>query len=265
MKVCVIGLGTVGFHTVVYMKKYKSVCGYDIDFQRVKKASQYFPATDKWRDIPPDIKTYIICVGTGNKYPDTKAVFDVSEKIKEKMQTDTLISVESTVPPGTCRKIAKDFGFKRLVCCPHRFWIEDKERCGIRQLRVLGGINDESIEAGLRFYKSVEIPIHAVSTIEVAELCKIVENSYRYVQIALAEELKMLCYKLGLGFQELREACNTKWNVELLEARDGIGGHCLPKDILMLSSLLSSPSIFLEAIKLDRMYRKWLRRGKFIE
>jgi UDP-N-acetyl-D-mannosaminuronate dehydrogenase len=71
------------------------------------------------------------------------------------------------------------------------------------------------------------------SRIEIAELLKMVENSYRFVEIAFAEELKMMCDELGVAYEELRQAVNTKWSIKLLEARDGIGGHCLPKDTQM--------------------------------
>jgi UDP-N-acetyl-D-mannosaminuronate dehydrogenase len=89
-------------------------------------------------------------------------------------------------------------------------------------------------------------------------MAKITENAYRYVQIAFAEELRMACEALGLDFNEVREACNTKWNVEILEAREGIGGHCLPKDIRYLSSLTIHNTLLKAAIKADEEYRKWL-------
>ena len=101
--------------------------------------------------------------------------------------------------------------------------------------------------------------MHVVSSVEIAEMCKITENSHRYLQIAFAEELKMICQKIGLNFDELREACNTKWNVDMPEARDGVGGHCLPKDIRYVTSL--APSQLLEsAINVDKQYREWLKK-----
>jgi len=68
----------------------------------------------------------------------------------------------------------------------------------------------------------------------------------------------MICETLGLDFNKVREACNTKWNVEILEAREGIGGHCLPKDIRYLSSLTIHNRLLEGAIKADEQYRKWL-------
>jgi UDP-N-acetyl-D-mannosaminuronate dehydrogenase len=68
-----------------------------------------------------------------------------------------------------------------------------------------------------------------------------------------------MCAKIGMNFEELRAACNTKWNVDIPEARDGIGRHCLPKDIKYLTSL--APSAILEsAMKVDKKYREWLSK-----
>jgi UDP-N-acetyl-D-mannosaminuronate dehydrogenase len=101
--------------------------------------------------------------------------------------------------------------------------------------------------------------MHKVSTVEIAEMCKITENSHRYLQIAFAEDLKMMCSRINMNFDELREAMNTKWNVDLPEARDGIGRHCLPKDIRYVTSL--TPSILLNAaMEVDKQYREWLSR-----
>jgi len=112
----------------------------------------------------------------------------------------------------------------------------------------------------LEFYRDVlGIPIHEVSSVEVAEMSKIAENAYRYVQIAFAEELRMICEESGLSFNEVRGACNTKWNVEILEARDGIAGHCLPKDTRYLSSLTSFNTLMKSALAVDEQYRKWLK------
>jgi len=103
--------------------------------------------------------------------------------------------------------------------------------------------------------------MHVVSSIAVAEMCKITENAHRFLQIAFAEELKMISAKIGLDSSELRKALNTKWNVDMPEARTGIGGHCLPKDIRYVTSL--APSQLLEsAIDVDKKYREWLSNQK---
>ena len=72
----------------------------------------------------------------------------------------------------------------------------------------------------------------------------------------------MLCHEIGLNFEEVRQACNTKWNINLLEAREGIGGVCLPQDIRLLSEIYSDEGLLKAAIEADEKYksvRQWLK------
>jgi UDP-N-acetyl-D-mannosaminuronate dehydrogenase len=109
------------------------------------------------------------------------------------------------------------------------------------------------------YSQSLEIPMHTVSTIEIAELTKIIENSHRYLQIAFAEELYLYCQANHILFTELRDALNTKWNVEILEPRRGIGGHCLPKDTKMfLNSSNFRSKILKSAMEVDYLYRDFM-------
>jgi len=105
---------------------------------------------------------------------------------------------------------------------------------------------------------SLGIPMHPVPEIEIAELTKIIENAHRYLQIAFAEDLYLYCHANNINFAELRDSLNTKWNVNILEPREGIGGHCLPKDTKMfLNSSKSIKSKILEAaIEVDNEYRR---------
>ena len=101
--------------------------------------------------------------------------------------------------------------------------------------------------------------MHPVPDIEIAELTKIIENSHRYLQIAFAEELYLYCQANDINFAELRNSLNTKWNVNILEPREGIGGHCLPKDTKMfLNSSKSIKSKIIEsALEVDNEYKKF--------
>jgi len=266
MKVCVIGLGEVGLPTAKYcLDRGLKVYGYDINSNAVNRAKTFgLFAGNEWNKIPL-VDVYIICVSTRLKgeLPDLSPIFDVCEKIASKDPFSPLVSIESTIIPGTSRKIYNKI-FKRnvkLVHVPHRYWAGDSVKHGVKQLRVIGAIRNESLEAGLKFYQDVlKIPLHIVKSIEVAEMSKITENACRYVQIAFAEELKMICGELGLDFEEVRKACNTKWNIEVLEARGGIGGHCIPKDIRYLMSLSDANVLLASAVRADEEYRKWLAR-----
>jgi len=275
-QVCVIGLGEVGLPTAAYISgRSVVVWGYDISEEAVAKARSHgIKATSIWGEVPKS-DLYVVCVSSMLKRnaPDLSAVFDVCEKITTKMDEHTLVSIESTIVPGTCRTLYRDI-FKRqgmVIHVPHRYWGGDPMKRGVNQLRVFGAIDDRSMKEGLEFYgNQLEIPLHVAPSIEVAEMSKIVENAYRYVQIAFAEELKMICEEMGFDFQKLREACNTKWNIQILEARDGIGGHCLPKDVRYCLSLTKNANntmrahILKGAIKAEKEYReactRWLRR-----
>ena len=265
LKVCVLGLGEVGLPTATYvLEKGVEVWGYDINPIAVKRAKEeeILSSTSNWHKIPP-VDIYIICVSTvpENNMPGLSSIFDVCEKISQKARQSSLVSIESTVLPGTSKKVYENIFQKNinLVHVPHRYWAEDPARHGVKQLRVIGAVNPESLNTGLRFYRDIlEIPLHAASSIEIAEMSKIAENAYRYVQIAFAEELKMICEHKGLNFNEVRNACNTKWNIEMLEARDGIRGHCLPKDIQHLASLTTHNTILRSAMMVDKEYKKWL-------
>jgi UDP-N-acetyl-D-mannosaminuronic acid dehydrogenase len=133
----------------------------------------------------------------------------------------------------------------------------EAEEHGVNQLRVIGGVCDCCLKAGMQFYsgtvheetyrttstssKSLGILMHQVEEVEIAELTKIIENTHRYLQIAFAEDLYLYCQSNNVRFSEVREALNTKWNINILEPREGIGGHCLPKDTKMfLESSLTS-------------------------
>jgi nucleotide sugar dehydrogenase len=269
MKVCVLGLGEVGFATAKYvLDKRLDVWGYDIDLAAVERAKKagIVRATHVWDDVPL-VDVYLICVSTGFKgnVPDLSPIFDVCEKIKGKASSSAypLVSIESTVIPSLCRRVFRDVFEEciHLVHVPHRYWAEKPVTHGVKQLRVIGGVGAKSLKAGLGFYRNVlGIPLHVSPSVEVAEMSKIVENASRYVEIVFAEELRMACEEAGLSFDEVRNACNTKWNIEILEARDGISRHCLPKDTRYLTSLTGFNVLMKSALAVDKQYREWLAR-----
>jgi UDP-N-acetyl-D-mannosaminuronic acid dehydrogenase len=102
--------------------------------------------------------------------------------------------------------------------------------------------------------------MHPVPEVEIAEITKTVENAHRYLQIAFAEDLYLYCQANNINFPELRDALNTKWNVNILEPREGIGGHCLPKDTKMFlhSSKSIRSKILSAAMEVDFDYRRYL-------
>jgi UDP-N-acetyl-D-mannosaminuronic acid dehydrogenase len=262
MKVCVCGLGNIGKPTIEHVSKFHNVAGYDIDSNKTKN-TKYFSSTD-WKELP-QADVYLICVNTWWKgIPDMGAVREVAKRIKEKSNEKTLVIVESTVSVGESRNLY-DNVFKQnimLTCCPHRFWALDPKKHGVVQRRVLGAINKSSLKEAKKFYNSLHIPIHVVPNLETAEMCKIYENAHRFVQISFVEELKMLSEKEGLDYNELRKAINSKWNINLLEARDGIGGDCLNKDIHYLIHHFSRAPLLEGAVKADSFYKSMLQNRR---
>lgn len=264
-KVCVFGLGQVGLPTALYMAQLGlDVTGYDIEFDKAKAANQAgITALDSW-DRSGDYDVYVVCTTTGwnGNQPDFSSLYEVAKRINEIPDHEQLISVESTVLPGTCRRIFAEMrGTRRLVHVPHRYWAGDPTSHGVNQTRVIGAIDEESLGLGLDFYvDNLNISLHTVPAIELAEMSKIAENAYRFTQIAFAEELRLISESSGLDFETLRQACNTKWNIEILEARDGVGGGCLPKDIRYLSHHSGGwDKISSAAISADDAYQEWIK------
>lgn len=261
--VCVIGLGTIGLPTATYFQRAGcEVIGYDISSKAVGNAEGQIEATSKISSIPSNTEVFVICVSTGllGEKPDLSSVYDACRKILP--FTPKLVSIESTIPVGICRGLHETIfdGKINLAHFPHRYWPEDSERHGVSQLRVLGAVDKGSMTQARKFYRDVKIPSYAVDPIEIAEMTKVVENAYRYVQIAFAEELRTICENNKLDFSALRNSCNTKWNVDLPEARDGIGGTCLPKDIRYLVDTarkgVHEPDLLMAALQVDKNYRK---------
>jgi len=256
-----MGLGTVGLPAAVHFQRLGSeVRGYDVSPRAVANA-RGIAGTCDIDDIPKDTEVFVVCVSTtqSGDRPITSSVYDACLKISERFHP-RLVSIESTVPIGTCRDIHKSIlkGGINLSHVPHRYWPQDPQGYGVLQLRVAGAVNIGSAVEARNFYSGVGIPLVSVEPIEIAEMSKIVENAYRYVQIAFAEEMKLICDRNNLNFNTLRNACNSKWNIEIPEARDGIGGTCLPKDIRYVIDAAKrkglESDLLLSAIRADKKY-----------
>jgi UDP-N-acetyl-D-mannosaminuronic acid dehydrogenase len=214
--------------------------------------------------------------------PKIDGLLSIADKISKEANKDgALVSIESTVPVGTSKKVFEMLNHRlHVVHTPHRWYSLEEKEHGVNQLRVIGGVRDCCLRAGIQFYNShsgigesnettfapskslyegLGIPMCLVSKVEVAELTKITENAHRYLQIAFAEDLYLYCQANNINFPELRDALNSKWNVNILEPREGIGGHCLPKDTKMFlqSSNLRKSKILTAAMEADQDYRSF--------
>ena len=255
-----MGLGNIGLPVACHVSKFYETKGYDISEAAVIKA------LTKCVDASTHLEKadiYIIAVNTHyrNNAPDMSAVENCCSKIS-KLNPNALVCFESTLSLGTASSLALKYNFRFVAVCPHRWWQHDQINHGVVQVRVLGSLNRESDLKATEFYNKLGIPVHHVSSLELAEASKLVENTDFYVRIAYAEELKGICDKVGLNFNELRAAVNTKWNMDLPEALSGIGGECLPKDIQFLLANLPTAPLLHAAIKTDAIYRKHLQEAK---
>jgi len=298
--VVVIGLGQLGLPVAKYVKeKGFDTYGYDINEKAMEIAQSNY-GIKKASDFK-DFDVLIICVSTHRPddmfSPQIDSLLSVMEKISREAKTGALISIESTIPKGTSKKVFERVDHRlHVVHAPHRWYALEESIHGVNQLRIIGGVSNCCLQHGLNFYdgveirmrndgssssssnkqrdssltstspmktggRSLQIPMHPVSSIEVAELTKIIENAHRYLQIAFAEELYLYCKANNISFAELRHSLNTKWNVEILEPRDGIGGHCLPKDTKMFvnSSNTIKSKILQAAMEIDEDYKEYIK------
>ena len=252
MKVSIIGLGEIGYNTLKEMSKKINCYGVDINEKRLKELKK------KGYNVGKEIllsDVYIISVYT------TEQVMGVITKLN--LSNNPLIVIESTVLPGFCQALKKwkkrykrDF---RLVIFPHRFNPNDKEHYVFNLTRIMGCDDKETAKIALKFYtKFMKRKNIYLTSIKIAELCKPLENAYRFIEIAIAEEINMLCNIYDINFNKLRTAINTKWNIDLKDAIQGVGGKCLPKDINLISTYFKNNIMFDKAIKIDKLYRKYL-------
>jgi UDP-N-acetyl-D-mannosaminuronic acid dehydrogenase len=285
--VLVIGLGQLGLPVAKYVKESGfETFGYDINPLRQENAEKNYGIKSIERF--DDIDVFILCVSThdpNDEYtPYVDGLFSLTQKISREAKNGSLVSIESTVPKGTSKKIFEILNHRLHVAhAPHRWYALEEDVHGVNQIRVIGGVSDCCLKIALQFYdggndvlevtdnitsnkiydtpktNSLGIPMHAVSEIEIAELTKIIENADRYMQIAFSEDLYLYCQTNNVNFGELREALNTKWNVNILEPRDGVGGHCLPKDTKMFlqSSKSLKSKILMAAMEVDQDYRRF--------
>ena len=263
-KILIIGLGQIGYSNAEYMtSRGLNVDGYDISEKATQRALDHGFIQNRARNFK-GYDYYVICISThkpDNMFmPFLDGLYEIAHRLSYEGKLGALVGIDSTITRGTSNKVMEILGHRlHVVHLPHRFYINEKVEHGVRQTRVLGGCEPCCVKEARHFYKDLlNIPLHIVNSIDVAELTKVVENSYRFLEIAFAEELKMVCDNSDIDYDELRNAINTKWNIKILEARDGIDGHCLPKDSQMFldfSNNLLVTSLIRAAKMIDQQYR----------
>jgi UDP-N-acetyl-D-glucosamine dehydrogenase len=207
-------------------------------------SSRKIRAYTKLSDAVPQSDVAIVCVPTPlkkDKDPDLSFLKSVAKSLAGQLTDYKLIIIESTSYPGTTEEVfrpllerggrtaGKDFG---LVYSPERIDYGNAS-FGVRSIpKVVGGVEGESTRLGAAFYSAIlQAKVVAVSGPSVAEATKMLENVFRYVNIALVNELAVLHEKLGVDFIEAIDAASTKpFGFMAHYPGPGVGGHCIPKD-----------------------------------
>ncbi len=265
---CIVGLGYVGLPLVVALaKKGYSVSGLDTNPKRIQrlkkgekyiedidpketskliKAKKFFPTTDE--SMLSKAEVIIICVPTPLrkvKIPDISYVVKAAKTIKKYLRKGQLIILESTSFPTTTREVVlpqlKKSGLKEekdffLCFSPERVNPGDKKYPLTKIPKVVGGLSKKSTKLAESLYSKIINKVHTVSSPEVAESSKLLENTFRLVNIALVNEFAIVANKLGVSIWEVIEVAKTKpFGFMPFYPGPGVGGHCIPDDPMYFS------------------------------
>ncbi len=190
---------------------------------------------------PVEASTYLIVVPTpfkGNHEPDISFVEAATKGVIPLLKKGDLYIIESTSPIGTTEKMQQLIYASRpelkgnihIAYCPERVLPGNVMYELVHNDRVIGGVNEISTEKAMAFYKQfVKGALHKTNA-RTAEMCKLVENSSRDVQIAFANELSLICDKANINVWELINLANKHPRVNILQPGAGVGGHCIAVD-----------------------------------
>jgi len=214
---------------------------------RKMRATGRFRATGQMAELAkPD--ALIICVPTPltkNREPDMTYIEDTSRTVARYLRKGQLVVLESTTYPGTTREVMIPLLENSGLMAGRDFYVAfspEREDPGNKQFRtatipkVVGGLDQASLEKALEVYGTAIQKLVPVSSCEVAEACKILENVYRCINIALVNELKMLFDRMGLDVWEVIRGASTKpFGFQPFYPGPGLGGHCIPIDPFYLT------------------------------
>ncbi len=265
----VIGLGYVGLPLAVEKAKAGyDVIGFDIQEKKVRWVNEgknyigdvvdeelaelvkkgKLRATTDFDELR-SCDVVAICVPTPidvHKVPDLSYVINTAEEIAKRLHKDMLVVLESTTYPGTTEevvlpilektglKVGKDF---YLAFSPERVDPGNKIYKTKNTPKVVGGVTPECTRHAAALYENVlEAPVHTVSSPKVAEMTKILENTFRIVNIALINEMAIVASRMGIDIWEVIEAAKTKpFGFMAFYPGPGVGGHCIPIDPFYLT------------------------------
>jgi UDP-N-acetyl-D-glucosamine dehydrogenase len=263
----VVGLGYVGLPLAraIFDAGYR-VIGYDLDNSKIEKLrrgenyyhhlgdivsrmakSDRFEPTDKPRRLN-DADVVILCVPTPlgpHNEPDLTYVLDSTRMVASILRKGQLVVLESTTYPGTTRKDMQPILEATGLTCGEDFFLAyspEREDPGRKDHstqsipKLVGGVDEVSTDLAMAFYPRCIKQVHRVSSAEVAETAKLLENIFRGVNIALVNELKVVLTEMGIDIWEVIEAAKTKpFGFMPFYPGPGLGGHCIPIDPFYLT------------------------------
>jgi len=267
-RLAILGLGYVGLPlaTEFALAGFR-VCGIDPDAARVESvnrgdsyigdvnsailagvvAKQLLRATTDPAAIG-DCDAVIICVPTPlrkTKDPDVSFIVDAVGRVRAHARAGQLVVLESTTYPGTCEELVApmlaESGLEVgadlfLAFSPERVDPGNKRFTTRNIPKVVGGITEASTRVASALYAQIIERVHPVSSTKAAEMVKLLENTFRSVNIGLINELALICDRMGLDVWEVIEAASTKpFGFMPFYPGPGLGGHCLPIDPIYLS------------------------------
>lgn len=264
----IAGLGYVGLPLAVeFARAGFRVTGIDPDADRVERVNRgesyigdvrsedvaaavragRLTATTSW-DVGPSLDALIICVQTpfnANREPDLSFVRAATEEMARRLRPGQLIVLESTTYPGTTEEVLLPILARGGLRVGHDFCLAySPERVdpGNRDYQIantpklVGGVTALCTSLAAALYEKAIVKVVPVSSARVAEMAKLLENIFRTVNIALVNELAMLCERMGINVWEVVEAAATKpFGFMSFQPGPGVGGHCLPVDPVYLS------------------------------
>ena len=280
-RIAVIGLGYVGLPVALaFAEQYEDTVGYDIAADRVAALQRGEDATGevpggalqasrlRVTASPDDLagaSVFVVTVPTpidGSRRPDLRPLRAACATIGPYLQSGAVVVFESTVYPGVTEDICgplleqhsgltrgRDF---RLGYSPERINPGDQVHTFSKIVKVVAGEDEATLDRVARVYESVvEAGVHRASSIKVAEAAKVIENTQRDLNIALMNELAIICDRLDIRTAEVLEAARTKWN--FLGFTPGlVGGHCIGVDPYYLTALAEAVGYHPEVILAGR-------------
>ena len=288
-KIAIVGLGFVGLPlSIMLTEKEFHVIGIDMDERKIKKLQQsisYIGDVDNKRvqsaidggkfevttnyDAIKDVDAIIICVPTPlteQKTPDLQFIMKTGEEIQQRLQEGQLIVLESSTFPGTTSdvflpileqsglRVGKDFF---LAYSPERV-DPGNDQYGIEVIpKVIGGQTNKCKQEVLALYSKIYKVVVPVSSTEAAELTKLLENTFRFINISFINEIAILCDHLKVDIWEVIGAAGTKpYGFMPFYPGPGIGGHCIPVDPLYLQWKLQQLGTKSDFIAISEMVNK---------